>query len=174
MENTTALSPSRGLVKKGTLDILILTFIYFVPAISHLFSFPVYIFDPMRIMVVLSIIYTGRKNAYIIAASLPVFSFLVSGHPFFFKALIISAELSVNVWMFIALKERMKNNFGALFLSIVSAKIFYYAVKYTVIALGLAAAEVIATPLYIQLGVALVLSLFIQVSPGKNKEISTL
>lgn len=172
MENTTALSPSRGLIKKGMLDILILTFIYFIPAISHLFSFPVYVFDPMRIMVVLSIMYTGRKNAHIIALSLPVFSFIVSGHPVFFKALIIAAELSINVWMFFVLKEKIKNNFGALFLSIVSAKLFYYAVKYSVIALGLAAAEVVATPLYVQLGVALVLSLYIQAGPGKNKEIN--
>lgn len=172
MENTTALSPSRGLIKKGMLDILILTFIFFVPAISHLFSFPVYVFDPMRIMVVLSIMYTGRKNAHIIALSLPLFSLLVSGHPVFFKALIISAELSINVWLFFVLKEKLKNNFGALLLSIVTAKLFYYAVKYSIVALGFAAAEIIATPIYIQLGVALLLSIFIQIGPMKDKEVA--
>lgn len=166
---------TKSTLKKALFDLLVITGIYFVPAIAHMFSYPVYIFDPMRIVVVMSIIYTNRNNAFLLAATLPVFSFLVSGHPYFYKALIIASELSINVFLFFFLKNKFKNLFAALFASIVIAKIFYYAVKSSLVAFALIGTDVVSTPLYIQLIVAVILSGYIQYFTGskfKNKIIN--
>jgi len=153
---------SKSTIKKALFDLLVVIAIYFVPAIAHIFSYPVYIFDPMRIVIVMSIIYTNRHNAFLLAATLPIFSFLVSAHPYFYKALIITSELSINVFLFFFLKDKFKNLFAALFASIVIAKIFYYAVKSTLVAFALIGTDVVSTPLYVQLIVAVILSVYIQ------------
>ena len=56
-------------------DFIALSIIYLIPTLSHIFSFPVYYLDPMRLMVFLVIIHTNKKNSYIIAATLPLVSF---------------------------------------------------------------------------------------------------
>lgn len=169
MGNTTSVINTNDLINKGLINLGIITFVYFMPAISHLLSFPVYLFDPMRIMVVMAIIYSGRKNAHLIALTLPIFSFLISGHPLLLKALIMSAELTINVWLFYVLKEKIQNNFLSLLGSIILAKVFYYIAKFAVVNLGLLAMDVISTALYIQLGVALALSLYIQFAFGDKR-----
>ncbi len=71
--NLTAIN-TKGLISKSLIiDILGLTFIYFVPAISHLLSFPLYLVEPMRVMLIIAIAHTTKRNAYLIALTLPVF-----------------------------------------------------------------------------------------------------
>ncbi|MDY0202455.1 MAG: hypothetical protein RBR40_15895, partial [Tenuifilaceae bacterium] len=57
-------------------DIFALAFIYLIPTISHMLSFPLYLIEPMRIALVLALVHTTKRNAYIIALTLPLFSFL--------------------------------------------------------------------------------------------------
>ncbi len=96
-------------IKTVATDLLALAFIYFTPAISHLFSFPVYFLEPMRIMLILAIVHTSKKNAYILAFTLPLFSFLISSHPSPIKTCLISGELLLNVWLYIFLVIITKN-----------------------------------------------------------------
>ena len=100
------LSISKLNTKSIVLDIFALAFIYFVPTISHLLNIPLYLIEPMRIMLILAIVHTSKKNAYIIALTLPLFSFLVSAHPNIFKVLLITAELVLNVWLFFELSKK--------------------------------------------------------------------
>lgn len=139
-------------------DILALGVIYLVPVFSHLFAIPIYYAEPMRLMLVLSIMFTSKKNAFIIAATMPIFSMLVSGHPIFYKALIMSGELVLNVLVFYIIVEKLKNKFSAMAISIVMSKAAYYGLKILLLNLALISGELIATPIIFQLGVVFVFS----------------
>ncbi len=97
--NVIALS-GKPLVRNITFDILALLFIYLVPTFSHLISIPIYLYEPMRIMLILAMVHTTRRNAYIITLTLPLFSFIVSFHPVFLKSILIAGELALNVALF--------------------------------------------------------------------------
>jgi hypothetical protein len=150
----------KGFVKPATLDVFALAFIYFLPAISHMLSFKLYLIEPMRLMIVLALVHTNRKNAYLLALTLPIFSFLISAHPVLIKTMLISAELVVNVALFYLLVKRI-HVLPAIFLSIWLSKIFYYGLKYLAILTVLPGDSLIGTPLLIQLSTSAVFSLYL-------------
>lgn len=151
------LSISKLNTKSIVLDIFALAFIYFVPTISHLLNIPLYLVEPMRIMLILAIVHTSKKNAYIIALTLPLFSFLISAHPNIFKVLLITAELVLNVWLFFELSKRT-NKFVAMLSSILISKIFYYLLKFGLISFAILQTGLISTPIYLQLITSVVFS----------------
>ena len=148
--NLTAIKTS-GLISKSLfIDIIGLAFIYFVPTLSHMLSLPLYLVEPMRVMLIIAIAHTTKRNAYLIALTLPLFSFLVSSHPVFLKTVIITIELVLNVWLFYFLAKKWKNYFAAIVTSIIMAKAFYYLMKFGMINYGLIESNLISTPLYLQ------------------------
>ena len=160
MQNITTVSSSTYQIKTYIYDLLAVLFIYLVPTISHLLSFPLYIFDPMRIVVLLALIHTNRKNAYIIALTLPLFSFLIASHPVALKSLLITAELILNIWLFLQLSKFISNSFLAMFISISFAKFFYYSLKYVLVSSALLTGSSIDTSLLVQFAVALTVSIY--------------
>ena len=126
MKSSESITLSNPLLNGIIIDIIALTFIYFSPAIAHLFSFPVYMIEPMRLMLILSIVHGGKKNSIILALTLPLFSFIMTAHPEFIKMLIITSELTVNTLLFFFLCNKMKNQFSAMFLAIIGSKILCY------------------------------------------------
>lgn len=143
------------------IDLSALAFIYLVPTFSHLLSIPLYLIEPMRLMLVLALVHTSRQNSYLLALTLPLFSFIISGHPLFAKMLLIAMELSVNVFLFYLLAHRMKHVFPAVFLSIVLSKAIYYLLKFALIQLAVIPTGLVATPLLLQLIMALVFSSYL-------------
>jgi hypothetical protein len=152
---------TKEFVKPAVFDLIALTAIYFVPVFSHLFAVPIYYAEPMRLMLVLSIMFTSKKNVMLIAFTMPLFSMLVSGHPVFYKALIMSGELLLNVILYFVLVERVKNKFTSMILSITLSKVAYYGLKILLLQLALMSGDLIATPVVFQLGVIFVYSLLI-------------
>ncbi|MFO8021370.1 MAG: hypothetical protein R6U65_02800 [Perlabentimonas sp.] len=143
-------------------DILALAFIYFVPTISHMLSFPLYLIEPMRIALILALVHTTKRNAYIIALTLPIFSYLVSAHPVFYKMMLISGELVLNVWLFYFILSKTKSAFASILSSIVLSKAVYYLAKFIVIALIFKTGEsLIATSIYIQVATTIVFSVYL-------------
>jgi hypothetical protein len=116
----------KELIRALVIDMTALGFILLTPSIAHLFSFPVYMLEPMRVMLILSLAHSGRRNSYLLALALPLFSFLVSGHPEPVKMMIITAELVLNVYLFYLFVSRARNIFLSGVLSIVISKIFCY------------------------------------------------
>jgi len=159
--NSSALTITRPRLVTILLDLGALAFIYFVPAISHLLAFPLYLIEPMRIMLIIAIAHTSKKNAYLLALTLPVFSFAVSGHPAFLKSLLISLELAVNVWLFFTLSGYIKNKFATMALAIVASKLFYYLLKFGLLSLALMTGTLVSIPIHIQVIVTLVLCTYI-------------
>jgi hypothetical protein len=159
--NTIQLS-SRKTIGSIVFDILALTFIYFVPTISHMLNFPLYLIEPMRIALILALVHTSKQNAYIIALTLPIFSYLVSAHPVFYKMMLISGELIINVWLFYFIFNRTKNAFVSILSSIVLSKAIYYLAKFIAIAIVFKVNEnIVSTSLYIQAATTLVFSLYL-------------
>ncbi|HZX62355.1 MAG TPA: hypothetical protein VFE66_04000, partial [Bacteroidales bacterium] len=66
------------------LDIAALVLVMFTPKIGEIIHLPFYMIEPMRLMVVLSIAHSSRVNSYLLAFTLSMFSWAVSGHPEFF------------------------------------------------------------------------------------------
>ena len=141
-------------------DIAALCIVYFVPAISHFLSIPLYLAEPMRIMVIFALFYTTPCNAYILAFTLPVFSYVVSAHPVFLKTLLISMELSLNVWLFYTLQKYFRKPYLSVLISIITSKIVYYLLKFILISALLLNSGLISTPLYIQTLMTLVFCLY--------------
>ena len=161
MTTDTSLNINRGKIKSILFDIVALAFIYFVPTISHYLSVPLYLIEPMRLMLVLAMVHTNRRNAYIIALTLPLFSLLISGHPVALKTVIMTIELVLNVWLFYTISKKWNNAFGVMLLSIVLSKLVYYLLKFGLISMAVFDSELISTPIYLQLITSVVFSAYL-------------
>ncbi len=168
MEKAISLLDYKANIKTYLIDFSMLLFIYFLPALSHLFSFPVYYLDPMRIALVIGLIHTSKKNTYLIALTLPLFSFFISSHPQIVKSFLLSAELLVNISLFFLIKEKIKNIFTSLLLSIVISKVIYYLLKFTFISFALLDDKLFSTPYYFQIISAIFLSTYMYLANRSN------
>ena len=151
------------------LDIIGLAFIYFIPTFSHILNVPLYLVEPMRIMLILAIAHTTKRNAYILALTLPLFSFLVSAHPVFYKTLLITAELVLNVWLFYALSKVFKNYFAAMITSIFISKIVYYLIKFGLISAVILDSSLFSTPIWLQLVTTVLFSVYVFVMLSRKE-----
>lgn len=157
---------SHPIIAKNTLisiatDVNALTFIYLVPTISHLINLPVYLIEPMRLMLILAMVHTNKKNAYLLAFTMPLFSMIISGHPVLPKMMLIAFELAMNVFVFYVLAAKIKYVFPSILLSIIISKAMYYLLKFILINLAIINTELISTPILIQIVTTLLFSLYL-------------
>lgn len=150
MENVLDRGFSKEIIKNSVFDIFAIAAVYLVPVLSHLTAMPIYYIEPMRLMVILAIVHTSKRNAFILAATLPIFSFLVSAHPVFLKTLLITGELFLMTWLFYFFTDKLKHKFGAMLLGIGLSKAAYYAFKFLLLSALLLEGSLISTPLAIQ------------------------
>jgi hypothetical protein len=155
-EQTLPLPKKRDLI----FDSAALTFIGLAPAFAHFASLPIYMIEPMRLMLILALVHTNRMNAWLIAAILPLFSFLVSGHPEPLKMLVITAELLANTGLFLLLVQRKTSPFAAMFVAILISKLFCYLLYTLLFPWSFVIAEAGTTFLIIQGIVTILLSLY--------------
>jgi hypothetical protein len=132
------------------IDTIAVLVILFTPALSHMLSFPLYYAEPMRIMLIIAIAHTRKENAWFLALVLPFISYFVSGHPLLPKAILISGELLINVFLFYQLWKLSKKVFPALLMSIILSKGIYYAAKYFLLQEAILQGNFIGTPIVIQ------------------------
>lgn len=162
--STTVRTHATGITMRSVIfDFVALGFIFLMPAFSHMLAFPLYFIEPMRIMVVLAMAHTHRNNAYLLALALPLFSFVMSGHPMLVKAVIISLELMVMTGIFYLLKKYI-SIFAAIFSAVIISKLFYFAVKFFVplkAMQSLGYGNFFEFSLWIQLATSLVLSIYL-------------
>ena len=154
------LSENKNTFKIVILDLMLFSFIFFLPSISHYSVLPLYFLEPMRIALFTSMIFTSRKNTFFIALTLPLFSFLVSLHPPITKMLLISVELFLNALIFFKLADGKLTPFFAALVSLVTSKVIYYAIKYAIFGFILGESFKFGIPVYIQLIVIIMLSIF--------------
>jgi hypothetical protein len=117
---------SRAVQKALILDVVALAVVFFIPVAADLLQLPFYMIEPMRLMVIISIAHSNRINSCLLAFTLPLFSWAVSGHPEFFKMLVMTAELGINVFLFYFLLKKLDHVFLTMIASILISKIFCY------------------------------------------------
>ncbi len=161
MENILSLKNTFYKYRSAVIDLLGLTVVYFTPAIVHLVNYPIYYLEPMRLFVIFAIAHTSKKNAYILALSLPIFSFLVSAHPSLIKTLLISGELALNVFLFYLIFFRSGKLLASIAGSLIISKAAYYLLKFALLSGGLLSGTLIATPIFVQIVMVIVFSVYI-------------
>ena len=147
------------------IDTLVLVLVYFIPTLAHLSPFPLYYLDPMRLLL-FSVYLASRNtaNAYLMAFTIPLFSALVTGHPPFYKALLISVELLINIGGIHFLINKTKWHIGILvFVSTILSKLVYYCCKFVFIKIALIDGNLISTSPLIQLVIIVVLSVLFSI-----------
>jgi len=148
---TTALATLRAHRNVIFIDVILLAALYLLPGISHLTALPLYKFEPMRIALIIALLFTNRANTYLIAFTIPLASAIITGHPALFKAVLIGIELSVLVasYTYLVRSERIPA-FVALTIGILSGKIVYYTLKLAALNTGLLTGNLISTPVQTQ------------------------
>jgi hypothetical protein len=133
-------------------DMAVLGAVCGIPALAHLVPFPLYYLDPMRLLLLVSYLFTRNQgNSLLLSVGIPIFSTLVTGHPTVAKALLIAVELLVNISILPMVLERWKLPvLLTVFGSIVVSKCAYYIAKALFMRCGLLDGKLIATDLYAQ------------------------
>lgn len=97
----TATTTNRPLVRTIILDAVILTVGCLVPTLSHLTSIPLYRYNPMLVMLVVSLLLSPHRfNTFLLAVLLPFVSMIAVGMPDPLKAVCIAAQLLTTVSVF--------------------------------------------------------------------------
>jgi hypothetical protein len=169
MQNIFALNIKSKKVGYLMTDIIVITFIFLIPSLSHLTSIPFYLFEPMRLAAIFCVINTNRTNSLVIAFILPVVSFIISSHPELVKGILISLELIINVILFYFFNKRFKNKFFVMLFSILIAKLFYYTSKFSLLSLEMLKGDLVSTPFWIQWVIIILLSIYTVIAM-KNKQ----
>lgn len=152
-------------------DIAALMVIYLIPTLSHLLAFPFYKFDPMRMVALGSILFlSNKKNACLLALTMPMLSYCIAGHPIAIKNIIICIELFVNVCLLDLFLHKTDKTFIAVFSSIMISKLIYYVLKYLAIYIGLLNTNIVDTNILIQIAVSLFISILFSLFFYKGKE----
>jgi hypothetical protein len=120
-------------------------------------------------MLILALVHTTRTNAYLIALTLPLFSFFISSHPNIYKGLIMTIELLLNVWLFFEISKRITNQFVAMLTAIIISKIIYYLMKYALINFAIIESELFSTPIYLQVITSVIFSGYVFIILNRNK-----
>ena len=138
------------------IDMFLLAALYLLPSFSHLTALPLYKLEPMRIALIIALLFTNRANTYLIAFTIPLASAWVTGHPVPFKALLMGIELSILVASYSYLVQIKRfQPFVALTSGILFSKAVYYTMKFAALSTGLLAGNLVSTPFQNQLVLAL-------------------
>lgn len=165
-------------IKRSTLlvDAALLACACLIPAASHLFALPLYQLDPMRWLLMVSLLVGARQgimksNGILMAILLPLISCVLVGMPTFTKGLLMVAELTTNVLLFSLLASKAQGwakTFGAMVLSILGAKLVYYVLKALVVSLGIASMPILGTGIALQAVVMIAISAMVALVLNKR------
>jgi hypothetical protein len=147
----TTLALGRPVFRTITLDVLLCAAVVAVPTLSHAAAFPIYLFDPMRVLLFAAILYSSRRNALLMALWLPLLSMLTSGHPVFPKVVLIQGELVLNAVIFYGLTRGSGRFALGAAVSVLASKTVYYAAKFVLLETALLGGNLFATPWTYQL-----------------------
>jgi hypothetical protein len=134
------------------IDIVLLAALYLVPSISHLTATPIYMLEPMRIALIIALLFTNRANTYLLAFTIPLVSAWITGHPPPLKAVLMGIEFSILVATYLHLVNKDKiPAFIALVAGILLGKAVYYTLKYLALSAGWLGGSLVSTPVLNQL-----------------------
>ncbi|MCS7052865.1 MAG: hypothetical protein NZM09_03915, partial [Ignavibacterium sp.] len=140
------------IIKISLINFIGISLAILVPILSHITDIPFYYLEPMRLISILIYISFNKKNGLIYALYMPLLNTLVTGHPTFFKSVLIATELLINLYLIDFLSRKSKLAFTLqLFISIVLSKIYYYLLKLLLLNVSILQGELFSSDLTIQL-----------------------
>lgn len=139
---------TRAIGRYAIMDAALIAAACLIPAVSHLTALPLYMLNPMLALLLVGML-LGKdwRNALVLAVLMPAVSCLVVGMPTAAKMLCMMAELATVAGLFHLLSRRWAV-LPAVLVSVMAAKVVYYALKAVVIA----PAVLIGTAWWMQLG----------------------
>lgn len=140
-----------GTIRIVLIDFIAIVVLLSVPVISHKLDIPLYLLEPIRLSLIISIIYSNKLNSVFMGIIMPLLSFILVSHPLLLKAILISFELIIFIFLLYYFIKKLKYNFLAVFISILISKIMYYVIKYILINEFYLQGELISTPVEIQI-----------------------
>jgi hypothetical protein len=159
----------KTMLRDVVIDFIALTTILLLPAAAHLTGIPLYMMEPMRLMLVISVAHGTRTNSLLLALVLPAFSYLVSGHPELIKMIIISGELVLNVILFYYFIKRWGRPMISMLSAIFISKFFCYLLYWPIFSWSFVKEEAQPLFLIVQVITSLIFSFYIMVIL-KNKK----
>lgn len=116
------------------IDVLAIVIACLIPTITHVFSFPLYKFNPMLLVLLGTLLVVrDRRNAYLLAVVMPLVSCIVVGMPIPVKAICMMVEYSTVIALFCLLDKylgRRMSHASSIALSLIVAvavsKMVYY------------------------------------------------
>jgi len=134
------------------IDIVLLAALYLLPSFSHLTALPLYKLEPMRIALIVALLFTNRANTYLIAFTIPLVSSWVTGHPPPLKAVLMGIEFSILIATYGHLVQKVRiPAFVALTVAILLGKVVYYTLKFGALSAGWLGGSLVTTPVQTQL-----------------------
>ena len=139
---------TRAIGRYAIMDAALIAAACLIPAVSHLTALPLYMLNPMLALLLAGML-LGKdwRNALVLAVLMPAVSCLVAGMPTAAKMVCMVAELATVAGLFHLLSRRWAV-LPSVLVSILAAKVVYYALKAVVIA----PAVLIGTAWWMQLG----------------------
>lgn len=125
---------TNSIVKFAVLDTVLVALACLVPAASHLFAVPLYMANPMLALLLAGML-IGKdwRNALVLAVLMPLVSCVLTGMPAAGKMVCMMAELATVATLFGWLSRRWQV-LPAVLVSVLAAKVAYYALKAVVVA----------------------------------------
>ncbi|MBO4752640.1 MAG: hypothetical protein J5526_07875 [Bacteroidales bacterium] len=124
----------RSLVRAGLIDAALLVAACLIPAMSHLLALPLYMLNPMLMVVVAGmLLVNSRWNAYLLALVVPFVTCLVAGMPTPLGALCMVCEYAAVVTVFGLMARRNSGFwwvFGSILTAVLAGKVVYYLAKW--------------------------------------------
>lgn len=139
---------TRAIGRYAIMDAALIAAACLIPAVSHLTALPLYMLNPMLALLLVGML-LGKdwRNALVLAVLMPAVSSLVVGMPTAAKMVCMMAELATVAGLFHLLSRRWAV-LPAVLVSVLAAKVVYYALKAVVIA----PAVLVGTAWWMQLG----------------------
>lgn len=127
----------RSLVRTSLIDASLLAAACLIPAMSHLLALPLYLLNPMLMVVMTGMLLAGdRWNGYLLALAVPFATCIVAGMPTPLGALCMVCEYGTVVTVF-NLMGRQRSGFwgifGSVLVAIVAGKAVYYLSKWILV-----------------------------------------
>ena len=152
---TTALATLNRYRKVIVIDVVLVTALYLLPSLSHMAALPLYKLEPMRLALLVALLFTNRTNTFLLALTIPLASSWITGHPEPLKALLIGIELTVLSAGYFFLNETKRlPALLAMLVAILLGKAVYYGLKYILLSAGLLNGTLVSTPVASQLVLA--------------------
>ena len=137
--------------------------------IGMLYHLPFYMLEPIRLMVVISIAHSTRNNSFFLASVLPLYSWIVTGHPELLKMIVMTTEICSNVFLYYYLIKRVDSVLMSMIISVIISKVICYALYLIFFSLIFIEEEADTSFLICQVITTLIFSFYVWIILQKNK-----